>query len=518
MTNPLRPAPRAWSPDASSVAALCIVLVAVGLALFLGSLHQVGGWAVETDFYYIYLPQAREFMDGPPYLATVVHNPPGYAFLIGLLARVLGDEFVVAKVLTALATGGLLWLTFRLAAIGFGNSIALAATLLLGIALVPYSYLVGTDVVGGFAMTLPVWWLLGRAQVGITESVVVGLMTGIAYLIRSNTIVLVPVLGVTIGFWLMRHAAWRSRILAMGALVAAFVVAISPWLVLNASVNGSPMASTVHLQVASHFFGSNGGDAYGITAFPEAARRFHSLLGVLTYDPGRVVWRYLKGVLIDNPSWLMAQVAFFPGFLLVGAGIMRVGPKLVPATVVWLTVCVAGALLLGLVGFYPRYYVFLFPWLFILVVVGAVGAGPDGARVSLRWVGRLLLVGSFLVLLISSIRTTRTQLREEPRGLLALADSLRSTARPSDLMVGRKPHLAALAGVRWDFPYARDADDLVAKARRLGARYLVYSVFEARIWPGLDALRDPARAPAGFVPRFTEPSTGTIVYERVTEQ
>lgn len=507
-----------WSARAYSTAALGIVAAALGLAVFLGSQHQVGGWAVETDFYYIYLPQAREFMDGPPFLTTVAHNPPGYAFLIGVLGNIIGSEFVVARLLTALATGALLWLAFRLTTTIFGNPIALAVTLLLAIALVPYSYLVGTDVVGGLAMTLPVWWLISRRQVKTAAPLIVGLMAGVAYLLRSNTIVLVPVIAAVLGFWLMREATLRRRLFAIGGLVAGFVVVISPWLILNATVNGSPMASTVHLQVGSHFFGTDSGDAYGVTAFQEAALRFRSLADVFRYDPIRVVVRYFKGVLLDNPWLLLTQVVLFPGILLVGAGVIAVGPRLSPAGVIWLSVCVAGALLLGLVGFYPRYYVFAFPWLFILMVLGAGWPGTTTTRDSSwgwsRWAGQSLLAGSLIVLLVTSFRTTLTQFREEPRGLLALADSLRATARPSDLMVSRKPHLAALAGLRWSFPYVRDADDLVAEALRSGARYLVYSDFESRIWPALSALSDSAKAPAGFVTRFSEPSTGTIVYER----
>ena len=193
--------------------------VALGSALLgvgLGALHRVGGYRVETDFYVYYLPQAREIIDGPPLLRGLVHNPPGFALLIGLGSKLLRDEFAAAKLLGALAAGAFVWVAFRLTQRSFGSSVALTVALFLAIAVAPYSYLAATDVLGAFAMTAPVWWLVSRLRVGAPECFVTGVMVGVAYLLRSNTIAMLPVLTLAIPYGFLRHQPRRLRWRAAG--------------------------------------------------------------------------------------------------------------------------------------------------------------------------------------------------------------------------------------------------------------------------------------------------------------
>ncbi len=47
----------------------------------------------------------------------------------------------------------------------------------------------------------------------------------------------------------------------------------------------------------------------------------------------------------------------------------------------------------------------------------------------------------------------------------------------------------------------------------MGARYLIYTERGARLWPALEAFREPERVPDGFELIYQHEPTHTLVYE-----
>lgn len=128
------------------------------LALGLGTQHQVGTFGVETDFYGAYEVQARNLLEGIAY--TDQHNPPGYSILLAAVTIILGDAFTAAKFISAIAVSGFAGCTYQLIKVLYSPQIALGTTLLLLIALIPYSFIAATDTVGALTIALPLLILL----------------------------------------------------------------------------------------------------------------------------------------------------------------------------------------------------------------------------------------------------------------------------------------------------------------------------------------------------------------------
>jgi hypothetical protein len=149
-------------------------------------------------------------------------------------------------------------------------------------------------------------------------------------------------------------------------------------------------------------------------------------------------------------------------------------------------------LLLGLTGFVLRYYFFLFPFLFLLVtyflfqryIFTALGDVPF-FRIAVSWILVLILAVSQSII---AYRKTSSSIASDPIYLLEIADFLRNRSSPHDIIIARKPHLAYLSGLRREFPLAETADDFLLKAREIGARYIVYSDFDASLWPWTEVL------------------------------
>ena len=491
--------------------ALAACLATLLLALVLGVMHRIGSFTLETDFYNWYAPQTVGLLHGEPY--TFRHNPPGYILILTGATWVVGDAFTAGKLLAAFAAAALGWVCYRLVRSLFDPRVALGTTVLLLISVVEYSYRAGSDLLGALATMVPIWLVLRREPILTRDALLAGVVAGCAYLIRANTIFLVPGLGLAL--LLLPSGVSRGERLRLPALLGVgFLVATVPWFVWNTTHYGSPFAGTPQLQVAMHFYDPNG-DVYG-EQMSLYAGKFHSLLDVLTYRPSRVLKLYLLDVFLAYPAALADQVATFPAYLFLGAGLLVMLRRGGARRMAWLLVTAFGYLLLGLVGFYARYHLFVFPVLFLLVSYFLLSEEPGAAGAPASALGRFRWAACLLVLAgvgYSSASAVEREFKREPRYLLRFAADLRRRSHPGDAMVSGKPHLAWVAGLRRIVPPQESPEAFLAHACELGARYVTYTPAEATIYPALAALRDTAAVADRFTLLYRDAASGTLVYE-----
>lgn len=493
-------------------------MAAALVALAVGSARSIGTFEVETDFYANYAPEAERVLAGETY--TYRTNPPGYVVLLAATSLVTGgDMFAAGRLLSALATplfGALSYLT--LGAL-FPPGVAFAATLLALIAIFPHPILASTDIVGATAMLAPIWALLRRSRQWVLAAALAGALAGVAFLIRYNAIFVM--VGGAVAFLLLNFhdQAWRTRVASVALLLATWGLVTAPWLAWNWRHHGSPLASTAPAQVAAHFFYEGGdGDGNNVRA---AGARFASLGDVVRHDPARVLGRYAKDVAYLYPARLAEEVVHFPAYLFLGGGMLLLLLRDANRRrLSFLLLCALGYLLVGLVGFVERYYLFLQPLLFLCVVHFLFEAPILAAREADEAKGRrrtflawALWAGVALPLAWHAFDTTRNTLANEPRHLLAIAQWLRERSHPDDLVIARKPHLAYVAGLRQGWVPGAGAEEFLAGSRRMGARYVVYSPPEASLWPALESLRDPEAVPAGFALVKRHEPSGVLIYE-----
>ena len=513
--------------------ALAACAVAVATGLLLGSGRNVANYGPERDFYDTWAPRADSPLDmahysqgtnelGYPLLRS---HPPGYSLLVAAGNTVTGDSFRTAVILSAITAGLLGWISYLLLVALFDRQRALAGTILLLIAIVPYSFVAGTDLVCGLAVVLPIWLLLRNPSPGLMELAAAGLLAGVAYLIRSQAIFLligflvaIPVLtfAETGGADAEQRRNLRRVIVRRTALmVAGFLAATGPWFLLNWKLNGSPMYSTVHLQVAVFYW-----DPFremSLTAYWRASEQFESMSQVVLYDPVEFARRYLKQILVAMPRSIGVDVLGYPGFYLFGGGIVFLLADLNTRRFVWLGLLVLGYLLLGLVNIMDRYFVFLYPALFFTVAYVAFAPFVRDQFGRLRIppaAGSWALVACVALLMLRDVRSeTRKYLDAEPRYLLELTETLRERAEPGDRVLVHEPHIPYLSGVEMALVEGGTVDALIANGRRQGVRFYVYDSVEANEWPGRAGLADPAGVPAELRPIFVHEPSGTILYE-----
>lgn len=514
----------------NNIAAIVFCGAILILALVLGSFHKIGTFDVETDFYWRYAVQAENILAGRAY--TDRHHPPGYTVILAGVSLLTDDLFVAGKFISAFATVLLGLTTYSLFKALFDSRIALASTILCLLALIPYSFLAATDVVGALLMLLPLWMLFSRPAISLECCLLTGICAAIAYLVRSNAASVILGIGFSLLFINLDQEGVARRLAKFGFFVGGALLSACPWFIVNWKTNGSPFSSTLHLQIAAHFYYPTGD--FLETTLRQAAADFRSLLDVVLYDPTTLLWKYLNAILYENITRLSAQVLRFPLYLFAGIGFLLLLLDLSRKRLTLLVVCFSGYLLLGLVGFRLRFYLFLFPLLFLLLAYfffhnsfGRALGYRSGEKVTIRCRGQRRaavpvpsLATSWLCIIIlawfvgiRSYQEIKQTLASEPRYLIELAEFLRKRSTPGELIIVRKSHLAYLAGLTRVFPLENTAEDYLKTARAIGARYIVYSDFEASLWPGLKSLRNAHAMPDGFKLIYTHKPSRTLIYE-----
>ena len=520
--------PRVTPQDATTrrydiaAAALCVAVLILALAV--GHLHQVGGFGVETDFYGIYAVQAENLMAGRAY--TYLNHPPGYPFLLATASVVARDLFMASKIISAIATAFFGWFTYLTFKGLFNPQIALATTMLLLPATFQYSFLAASDIVGAVMIALALWGLLRTPRLTMGTCLLAGLFAGAAYLVRSNALFVAVGAVFSLLVFDPDQESMRDRLARAGLFAFAALLAASPWLVMNWRTNGSPLASAAYLQVATHVYMPDlnaelsaalrervESPAAAISRLQVAAD-FNSFVDVVSHDPPVFLRKYL-GSVFSYAGRLAVEGLQFPAYVVGPIGLVLMLGDLSRRRLTYLVGCLFGYLPLALVGFHVRYYLFLLPVGFLLVAYAIFRTMPGeyrlfNLRVPVRWLA-LLIIAAFLS--ASAYREVSNAIAAEPRYLFEIAEFLRNRSSPGDIIIGRKPHLAYLAGLKDTFPFVHTAEAYLTKARERRARYVVYSAYEAWQWPGLRSLKDPVALPSGLKLIYHHRPSRTLIYE-----
>jgi hypothetical protein len=497
--------------DDIAAAALCLGMLV--LALVLGHFHAIGNFGGETDFHGIFTRQAKRILAGEPY--TFRFHPPGYTIILAAASLLTDDLFTVAKIISAFAAALMSWIAYLLFKALFNSRVAVVSTLFLILTLIPHSFLATTDVIGTVLMMLAMWAFLRHEVLTFGACLLAGVFAGTAYLVRANSVSVIAGIAFSLLFININQETLKKRFERLALFLCGALLIASPWFLVNWRATGNPVASANHLQIAAYTYLPDE-DSVG-SSLIEASSKFHSPLDVVLYDPPRFMAKYFRSALFDNLRRFATEGLRFPAYLFIGPGLVLLLMNLSRRRLAFCVIFLCSYLVVSLVGFQIRYYVSLLPFICLLApyfllhrdVMSMLGKVPV-LKIGVSWLV-ILIVAVFLVLWVG--RTARGIYASEPRHLLAIADFLKQRSAPDDSIIVRKGHLAYWAGLKQVFPLGETPEDFLAKAKEIDARYVVYSDYEASLWPGLGCLNDPDGLPDAFKLIYRHEPTRTLIYE-----
>lgn len=496
-----------------------VVLVLSYLAVMGGIAHRraVGNYLKETDFYQYYAPDADRLMAGR--LPQNPFNGPGYPAMLAFVHPLTGDHFVSGKWLALAAAGVSALAAARL----FGRLLGLA-TVLPGLLFVltsadfaRFSIQATSDMPFLALALLAILAAAGGPDRPWARATVAGGLTGLTWLVRYNGLFLVPscLLGLVAAGPAgrgRRHPAIRAA-----AYLACALAVVSPWLVVNHRLHGSPVHSLNYLNVAAA--------AYGFPPDQDGTRHlagvFRSPGEVLRHDPTRFVTHYVRNVIGTVANTLGSPLAVLPLGLLAVAGTVRIIRARWSAPAIVLPVSSAlFILLMAFTHWESRYFLYVGVCYAGLAAYAVAGASEWAAA---RWPERpgraqLAVAGLALAVLAPALVRGPLRMREllqhEPVELIPASVELRRVVGPAERMMARKPHLPYLAGREWVFlPDVATPEALRAALCREAAGLLVHDNPTRSLRPGLAPLDDRAVAIPWLRRVYESPDAALLVFE-----
>jgi hypothetical protein len=245
-------------------------------------------------------------------------------------------------------------------------------------------------------------------------------------------------------------------------------------------------------------------------AFVSVAGRFHSVWGVLAYDPVRMAELYFADLLTLARDRAPALIAFplgllaLPGLLLVPAHRRSAGAGLLGL------VTVGEALLLNFKTYEPRYWLFLLPWLG--AGLGVMLAEIDRilpASAAWRLSRQIALAAAGLLALSLAGGAARAELNFGADELAEAVPAANALVGQDDVLVARKPHLAYYTGARFALlPDLRNGDALGAWLCGLEAKGRVF-VYDGQIERTLRPALQPVLAARPLPPWLERVAAGS---------
>lgn len=492
-----------------------LALVILGLRL-----HRMGDGDSESDFFEDYVVQSRAVLDGG--VEIDAYRGPLYPILLAVLhvvVRPLGAGlFETGILLSALAAGAVILLTYRILHALFSARVALAASLLVvsSAFFVRYSYTTGNDMTFVAGALLVTWAFLRSPRApGWAGMALVGGLSAVAYLIRYNgsALLVAVVTGiVVVDVWRLN---WRRRALASLVVLAGFFLAITPWGLYCHTHTGSFFYNHNYVNVIYPFYLPADQHAEEFLAANRMA--FGGILDVLRYDPAALLAGLPRQVVAQ--TWgLAASVVTWPvgvaALLGIVAMVRRRPTRRQSAFYVMGLVFFA---LLCFVFFKSRFNLFLIPTCATLAVTGirwlARVTAPKRRRVlSASLFAGLLAYSGFVMVAHNRVTIAGGLFAFRTMGEWFVENTTPEQRR--GVVVARKPYFAYFAQLdHVRMPELRSYGELMSFLDDVDARYLYFSYLAGKTRSELDFLTDPQSDHPGLLAILMSPFAVLYVVE-----
>ena len=465
--------------------------------------HIVGDYGVETDFYWSYVPQAKQILEGT--IPIEDFHGPVYPIVLALISLVSKDLFHAGVVLSILAGAVSLFLIFEILKKLFRSDIALMGTAIVAVntTFVQYSYTAGTDMLFMALVTASAFLLLREHEMRGMNIALSALLAGIAYLTRYNGIFAVVAVPLAILLANPFQIAFKQRLRPAGLFIGVFLLTIATWGIYCLVEKGSFFYNRNYLNIAYEMFakGRMSWDQY----WSVEAQKFTSLTQVIFADPGlffgTLVRNFFEHLLSDLGKLVGWQLG---AFSIVGIVMfIRGKPQPLLMSYFLLSLCFFGVLLLVFYG--ERFSMYLLPIYAVLAL--KVLTWQQLAQYRFWKSVQIGAMASFVLVLWSAVNSYQfnsVNIDSGPKEVVSVAewfDKNIGQAERGRIIVARKPHIAYYLDMKMQlFPYVNTYEDLIAEMRKVNAAYLYFGLMEAGMRPQFQYLLDPRNAPAELKP------------------
>ncbi|HUI31606.1 MAG TPA: glycosyltransferase family 39 protein [Candidatus Acidoferrales bacterium] len=454
--------------------------------LFFGlTFHKVGDFGAETDFYWGYAPQARDFLLGK--ITIDAFHGPLYPWTLGLFGKVFGDLFRSGIIISALSASLSLLFIFEILKSVFSSDVAFVSTVFVSVnkSFVQYSYTASTDMFFVAVSLAGLLLLFRRPVITVSELCLSAACMSLAYLVRYVGLVFLLVVPFVI---LLRSVQVRglTRYSAVVIWVAVFVVFAAPWSIYLKLNRGSFFYDKNYQNIAYEVFSR--GRVTWDNFWSKFANQYTGYSDVVFKAPFLFLATLLANAFTHLINDLSRLTNIAIGILSLSGGLFLVFFRPDRKKIGLMIIFISFFVILLLVFYSERFSLFLVPmymlsFAFFLKAFLAKFGAEKNVRPSLSYIVLALLIISFW----DSYSFNSRNISSGPNEMLFVRDCFHEAYHgqyDNAKIVARKPHIAYLLGMQfYPFPMIGNYDSLLAVLRRDDVKFLYYGNLEAGLRP-----------------------------------
>lgn len=489
----------------------------VVLAVISFTFHKVGDYGVETDFFWGYVPNAREFLLGN--IAIDGFRGPLYPIVLGLFGFFIKDFFAAGVLIAILSASFVIYFTFEIIRRIFSPVIAFFTTLLLILnpVFIQYTYSAGTDMFFNALAIGSSFFFLKDKKFRYLNIFLAGLIGGLSYLTRYNGVFLLGFVIVIlfVNYWELK---WVQRVRVSMLFIAVFLLTISPWGLYCLSEKGSFFYNENYKNIAYELYGKDK-IAWDQFWFKESSN-YTSMMDVISRDPGLFAETIVSNIgsnFMDDMSELMGWQ--WGVFIIAGLFLLIISNpiKILPAgkagwksrkTAFYILNIIFFALL-TLVFYSNRFSIFLIPFYGLIAVQPFFNPEIKFQKVLPKSVAYILLIGLCIYSFSNSYSFNQQRINSGPKELLLLRDWYHKNISSNEAgkkIAARKPHVAYYLDMKFYLmPLENSYESFLEKLKKDSVDYLYISPIEAASRPQFRPLLDP---------NSNHPGLSTVVFLR----
>lgn len=472
------------------------IIYSIVLGLISLSLHKIGDYGVETDFYWNYVPAAQQFLNG-----TVQIDPfhgPLYPMVLSLFGSVFGDFFRGGVILGLVSSAFVIYFSFESLKNIFSSLIASAVTLLLILnpIFIQYTYSAGTDMFFMALVSAAVFFFFKTNRSNTANILLAAFFGGLSYLTRYNGLFLFGFILVIlfVNYW---KIDLKKRFILSALFILVFVVTISPWGIYCLKEKGSFFYNENYKNIAYELYGKGkmGWDEFWF----KESKSFTSISQVIFKDPGLFISNTVNNIpdhfLNDMDKLTGWHVGIFTAlgfFLLLFNKPLK---KINSIEFAYLLVNFFFFTLLLLLFYGERFSMFLIPMycsIAAITILSRKNSITEKIPVALRIVVLTILV---CISAVKAYNYNSGIINSGPNEILVIKDWFsKNIKQPSDgvIISARKAHIAYYLNMKFKpLPLADNYDDFISGLRNNKVDYLYFSEIEAQLRQRFYSLLDP---------------------------
>ena len=465
--------------------------------------HTVGDYGIETDFFWGYVPSAREFLEGT--IPMDAFRGPLYPMFLGIVGFIFNDFFRAGILIGILSASVVIYISFELLKRIISPYTAFFVTILLAVnpVFIQYTYSAGTDMFFNALAALTIFFFLKDEKLDYKQIVLAGLFGGLSYLTRYNGIFLLSFVIVIffVNYW---NLSWLKRVKSAVVFTFVFVLTFSPWGFHTLSEKGSFLYNENYKNIAYEMHGKGriGWDEFW---FKESSK-ITSLADVVFEDPAVFISK-VAGNIGDHfvndmeklIGWHIGVFVILGLILLIVRNPIRFWRSRETGYYV-INLFFFGLLLL--VFYSERFSLFLIPF-YAVIAFHPFFSEKYRLRKFVPVKYGLLLVFSLIIFtFIKSYSFNSVNIDSGPRELIILQEWYEKNIPINEKgkrIAARKAHVAYYLDMEFKLlPMADSYEDFISKLKEQQVDYLYFSTIEAAMRRQFQFLLNPKQEHKGL--------------------